>query len=387
MTKYFFTILFSNINSLQLYCPSTITLPVGSDCFINVPDIKNIIALDNDNNTMNYIQSPEPELSLFTVGDYPIKFKVSSLEEEKECTTMVTLEDQTAPIYTMRIDPSYLLSEVIEINNVRLYFKVNENCCGYTCGINYVIVSRTNRRRMIGGSCQNHNQCINDEWCVNKICQDNPYYDDNNPCQCNGESNEWWWCHYNQGNGDLSPGFPNTLPSSSIDSHFSHLYDTCATCLQEPNNGLYYEENEISCLASTTPTPTPTLEPSNSPTSFPTLTCDIEDNELYNIIDTRTIEFRSCPDIIYTLHGSCYDDSNNYNYFEKTLIVYEELPTEADPNCDNGISKGAVCCLSICGTCGGSGCSLRPGGAEGCCGGRIVSNNLTCSYNPAPCIL
>ena len=50
-------------------------------------------------------------------------------------------------------------------------------------------------------------------------------------------------------------------------------------------------------------------------------------------------------------------------------------PPLADPNCDGGLLEssgvGTPCCAASCGTCGGSGCSSRPGGADACCGGNI----------------
>ena len=51
----------------------------------------------------------------------------------------------------------------------------------------------------------------------------------------------------------------------------------------------------------------------------------------------------------------------------------------------NGIpnSSGSLCCAKSCGTCGGSGCSNRPGGKTNCCAGEITK---TCGLNQkAPC--
>lgn len=48
---------------------------------------------------------------------------------------------------------------------------------------------------------------------------------------------------------------------------------------------------------------------------------------------------------------------------EKTVI----------PSCFNGIDlDGTYCCASLCGTCGGSGCSGRPGGAYKCCTSKLA---------------
>lgn len=65
-----------------------------------------------------------------------------------------------------------------------------------------------------------------------------------------------------------------------------------------------------------------------------------------------------------------------------------QAPTQAaDPNCDNGIIKGDICCLDSCGTCGGSGCSSRDGGSEGCCTSTIAENGDSCDDGPAPCVI
>ena len=51
-----------------------------------------------------------------------------------------------------------------------------------------------------------------------------------------------------------------------------------------------------------------------------------------------------------------------------------------------GIGQKSTCCAARCGTCGGSGCSRRPGGARNCCTSRIYQ---TCGVDgqTAPCII
>ena len=57
--------------------------------------------------------------------------------------------------------------------------------------------------------------------------------------------------------------------------------------------------------------------------------------------------------------------------------------------CDDGLlsSNGEVCCAASCGSCGGSGCSQRPGGASACCTGKISTANRSCADNPPPCVM
>lgn len=60
---------------------------------------------------------------------------------------------------------------------------------------------------------------------------------------------------------------------------------------------------------------------------------------------------------------------------------------ETAPPPDPGICNGNVCCLSSCGTCGGTGCGFRPGGPVGCCGNIIGRTNRDCARDSAPCII
>src|SRR5690606_13679674 len=57
--------------------------------------------------------------------------------------------------------------------------------------------------------------------------------------------------------------------------------------------------------------------------------------------------------------------------------------------CDGGIldGDGSTCCAASCGTCGGSGCSGRPGGAASCCEQTIRDSGRSCLDNGPPCIM
>ena len=57
-----------------------------------------------------------------------------------------------------------------------------------------------------------------------------------------------------------------------------------------------------------------------------------------------------------------------------------------EPVCD-GILNGDVCCAASCGTCGGSGCGGRPGGAASCCSGAIRAAGRSCAEHSAPCLV
>lgn len=67
---------------------------------------------------------------------------------------------------------------------------------------------------------------------------------------------------------------------------------------------------------------------------------------------------------------------------------FEWLKVEAgaSPTCSTGIRSGNVCCPASCGTCGGTGCSKRPGGAS-CCTGEVLKLNRMCAAKAPPCVL
>jgi hypothetical protein len=60
-----------------------------------------------------------------------------------------------------------------------------------------------------------------------------------------------------------------------------------------------------------------------------------------------------------------------------------------DPQCTSGILSpaGDVCCTASCGTCGGDGCNSRPGGAEQCCRNAIASAGQRCELLGPPCVM
>ncbi|CAM9607306.1 unnamed protein product, partial [Laminaria digitata] len=53
-----------------------------------------------------------------------------------------------------------------------------------------------------------------------------------------------------------------------------------------------------------------------------------------------------------------------------------------------GIESDNVCCEGQCGSCGGNGCGLRPGGVTGCCVNAIRDSGTMCNTtSEAPCVL
>lgn len=58
-----------------------------------------------------------------------------------------------------------------------------------------------------------------------------------------------------------------------------------------------------------------------------------------------------------------------------------------DPSCATGLASGSSCCEAGCGSCGGTGCGGRPGGADACCGGSIATSGRSCAVYDPPCIV
>lgn len=52
-----------------------------------------------------------------------------------------------------------------------------------------------------------------------------------------------------------------------------------------------------------------------------------------------------------------------------------------------GVCTSKVCCLRSCGECGGSGCGGRPGGKNGCCVSTIEESGRLCGRDARPCVL
>ena len=62
------------------------------------------------------------------------------------------------------------------------------------------------------------------------------------------------------------------------------------------------------------------------------------------------------------------------SYLEETSNRSESFLTHVK-YCVNGVRSGSICCAKLCGSCGGSGCSLRNRGDVKCC---LSANTRTC---------
>jgi hypothetical protein len=54
--------------------------------------------------------------------------------------------------------------------------------------------------------------------------------------------------------------------------------------------------------------------------------------------------------------------------------------------CASEVFNKVVCCLAMCGSCGGSQCGSRPGGSSNCCQTQILASNRSCEFFEPPCI-
>lgn len=79
----------------------------------------------------------------------------------------------------------------------------------------------------------------------------------------------------------------------------------------------------------------------------------------------------------------------NVTYGNTTIDTSGNDDIEGDETralCPSGVFNKMVCCLATCGTCGGSQCGSRPGGATNCCQTQILSSNRNCEDLEPPCI-
>eukprot|EP00966_Prymnesium_polylepis_P182214 4221553-Prymnesium_polylepis.1 len=61
------------------------------------------------------------------------------------------------------------------------------------------------------------------------------------------------------------------------------------------------------------------------------------------------------------------------------------LTRASDPACAKGVRHSSACCSRSCGSCGGTGCSAKPGGASACCEGPIKRASRSCDKYDPPC--
>lgn len=93
------------------------------------------------------------------------------------------------------------------------------------------------------------------------------------------------------------------------------------------------------------------------------------------------------PDLGYSVLPVCAsipsDGSMEGNNVPEQFWNCMEVTVTGDSTewCQNGTkhSSGAYCCNECDGTCGGSGCGKRTGGANQCCKGRIEESGVFCS--------
>ena len=75
--------------------------------------------------------------------------------------------------------------------------------------------------------------------------------------------------------------------------------------------------------------------------------------------------------------------------YKNEIIIMLKIYLETKCAPYGGILNSNVnkCCAASCGTCGGSGCSRRPGGRRKCCVRRIPSKRVCGPDQNAPCSL
>lgn len=83
--------------------------------------------------------------------------------------------------------------------------------------------------------------------------------------------------------------------------------------------------------------------------------------------------------------GLLYDNLSSVNLQNPMDLIL--ATNSSDVLCAEGIKSGSTCCAASCGSCGGSGCGLRPGGGKACCTGTINEAAVSCDESKAPCVI
>ena len=96
--------------------------------------------------------------------------------------------------------------------------------------------------------------------------------------------------------------------------------------------------------------------------------------------------WKSAVNISYEKFNCNKNDKRQFirfsSYFLDPCAEYDGIGALAEPEL-------TVCCAKTCGSCGGGGCTSRPGGTQNCCTGNIKDNGKVCGLdgNKAPCII
>jgi hypothetical protein len=111
--------------------------------------------------------------------------------------------------------------------------------------------------------------------------------------------------------------------------------------------------------------------------------------EIFNEVNVTNI-FKSNNSVGMVDSETRYNMTYHYLVEDTDTSAIGEDNIEADENkdvCPSGVFNKSVCCLSICGTCGGNQCGSRPGGSSNCCTTQILASNRHCENFDPPCIL
>ena len=103
--------------------------------------------------------------------------------------------------------------------------------------------------------------------------------------------------------------------------------------------------------------------------------CDIE----CGVCDDSSSTSAECNAGIIATHGpDCADEFDTSCRGNPTSATGPTTTSAmyTGPFCLAGIQLSKACCAAECGTCGGSGCSKREGGAENCCYGTVLTQGF-----------
>ena len=107
----------------------------------------------------------------------------------------------------------------------------------------------------------------------------------------------------------------------------------------------------------------------------------------FNVRNTQPMKLYLDKFRLFSNVNQNFYEKDAYNSCDPKKDLHCTCDAVPDPTCQRGVSFKNYCCMASCGTCGGTGCSSRDGGAFGCCTINIFQNGYSCAANSAPCLI
>jgi hypothetical protein len=337
-------VLTTSSSPCHLSCPTHLDLEVQDKCVVGVPDLEHTVTYSTD----CHFVSQSMKGGFLPIGDHSVRVTVRNTHthEDEVCDILVKSRDTTSPIVlSSRMTPSAFFGSG-KMMYSSLKMRYDEKCCSAKCYPTSVTIEDHGVYVPEGKTCEEAGAALGLTCSCRQSCAGNP-------------------CNAGQGLGFGGGKYCGTNvcccgTGCSKSQEQDEPIQTTETCLDLPMDKQFKMREHSRDLK----------------------ICDGKNDE-HN-------------DRTYHITGKCVDGSDNESEEFTTKIVITSPPTgNSDPTCAHGIfsPKTGACCMSTCKDihgnpqCGGTGCSLLPGGTDGCCTGVIVETNKSCTDNVAPCVV